>query len=64
MPNRKDPALVKSETLTIKITAVLKARLLDAATRCALDVSTLSRMLIAQGLEACECANKKRKKIK
>ena len=61
---KKNPDLVKSETLTIKLAPPLKKRLLAAATRRALDLSTFARMLLAQGVEACERSDKKRKKIK
>lgn len=52
MPKRKDPALVKSETLTIKIPKDLKDRLFFQAMRRALDMSTFARMLIAEGLNS------------
>ena len=55
---------MKSETLTIKMAPQLKRRLLATAVRRSLDLSTLARMLLAQGVEACERSDKKRKKIK
>lgn len=61
MPKRKDPKLVKTEILQVRMPKDLRDRVFYAATSEALDMSAFARMLIKQGMDRYE---KKRKRGK